>query len=103
MPRRINDPDRNRGGSGHWRGDTRENLDRRAARGKVPEDWWEMTFGPNNPERLGYPTQKPLALLERIIAASSNPGDVVLDPFAGLRYDGRRGPAPGAAVYRDRH
>ncbi len=34
-------------------------------------------------ERLGYPTQKPLALLERIIMASSNPGDVVLDPFCG--------------------
>src|SRR5438093_10036814 len=34
-------------------------------------------------ERLGYPTQKPLALLERIIAASSNAGDVVLDPFCG--------------------
>ena len=34
-------------------------------------------------ERLGYPTQKPLALLERIIRASSNPGDVVLDPFCG--------------------
>lgn len=34
-------------------------------------------------ERLGYPTQKPVALLERIIAASSNPGDVVLDPFCG--------------------
>jgi site-specific DNA-methyltransferase (adenine-specific) len=34
-------------------------------------------------ERLGYPTQKPLTLLERIIAASSNPGDVVLDPFCG--------------------
>jgi len=34
-------------------------------------------------ERLGYPTQKPLALLERIISASSNPGDVVLDPFSG--------------------
>lgn len=34
-------------------------------------------------ERLGYPTQKPLALLERIIQTSSNPGDVVLDPFAG--------------------
>ncbi|MEO6967651.1 MAG: DNA methyltransferase [Rhodanobacteraceae bacterium] len=34
-------------------------------------------------ERLGYPTQKPLALLERIICASSNPGDVVLDPFCG--------------------
>ena len=35
------------------------------------------------PERLGYPTQKPLSLLERIISASSNPGDVVLDPFCG--------------------
>lgn len=34
-------------------------------------------------ERLGYPTQKPIALLERIVAASSNPGDVVLDPFCG--------------------
>lgn len=34
-------------------------------------------------ERMGYPTQKPLALLERIIAASSNPGDIVLDPFCG--------------------
>src|SRR5204863_3196425 len=34
-------------------------------------------------ERLGYPTQKPQALLERIISASSNPGDVVLDPFCG--------------------
>lgn len=34
-------------------------------------------------ERLGYPTQKPLALLERIITASSNPGDVILDPFCG--------------------
>src|SRR6202451_1132257 len=34
-------------------------------------------------ERLGYPTQKPVALLERIIAASSNPDDVVLDPFCG--------------------
>lgn len=38
---------------------------------------------PRAQERLGYPTQKPRALLERIIAASSNPGDVVLDPFCG--------------------
>ncbi len=36
-----------------------------------------------SPERIGYPTQKPLALLERIVSASSNPGDVVLDPFCG--------------------
>lgn len=38
---------------------------------------------PNAKERLGYPTQKPVRLLERIIAASSNPGDLVLDPFGG--------------------
>lgn len=37
----------------------------------------------SNAERLGYPTQKPVALLERILAASSNPGDVILDPFCG--------------------
>lgn len=40
-------------------------------------------LGKRHAERLGYPTQKPLALLERIIAASSNEGDVVLDPFCG--------------------
>jgi site-specific DNA-methyltransferase (adenine-specific) len=40
-------------------------------------------IGNTSAERLGYPTQKPLALLERIIAASSNPGDLVLDPFCG--------------------
>ncbi|MCS7273732.1 MAG: DNA methyltransferase [Fimbriimonadales bacterium] len=52
--------------------------------GKIPEDWW--TIPPVNSqakERLGYPTQKPLALLERIIQASSNEGDLVLDPFCG--------------------
>ena len=42
-----------------------------------------MLRGISGNERLGYPTQKPLALLERIIAASSNPDDVVLDPFCG--------------------
>ena len=40
-------------------------------------------LSPQDAERLGYPTQKPVALLERIISASSNPGDVVLDPFCG--------------------
>jgi site-specific DNA-methyltransferase (adenine-specific) len=40
-------------------------------------------LSPRDAERLGYPTQKPVALLERIISASSNPGDVVLDPFCG--------------------
>ena len=55
----------------------------RKNRGKVPEDWWHMTFGPNTKERVGYPTQKPLKLLNRIIKASSNPDDVVFDPFCG--------------------
>ena len=47
-------------------------------------DWWEVSIlNPNSKERLGYPTQKPLALLDRIIAASSREGDMVLDPFCG--------------------
>ncbi len=40
-------------------------------------------LGPTSKERMGYPTQKPVALLERIVRASSNPGDTVLDPFCG--------------------
>ena len=57
-----------------------------ARKGKVPEDWWlGIGAGSHMPksERVGYPTQKPLALLDLIIKASSNPGDVVLDPFCG--------------------
>lgn len=45
--------------------------------------WDIRPIGAHASERLGYPTQKPIALLERIIEASSNPGDVVFDPFAG--------------------
>ena len=44
---------------------------------------WSDILPASGAEYLGYPTQKPLALLERIISASSNPGDVVLDPFCG--------------------
>jgi site-specific DNA-methyltransferase (adenine-specific) len=53
--------------------------------GKIPEDYWVDIPSLNweERERLGYPTQKPLALLERIVKASSNEGDVVLDPFCG--------------------
>ena len=40
-------------------------------------------LGPTDPDRLGYPTQKPIGLLERVVQASSDPGDVVLDPFCG--------------------
>ncbi len=54
------------------------------ARGKVPEDWWYFpVIARLHTERSGYPTQKPAALLERIIRASSNPGDLVADFFCG--------------------
>ncbi len=53
-------------------------------KGKHPEDWWIMQpIMPSSKERVGYPTQKPLALLTRIIEASSNSGDIVFDPFCG--------------------
>ncbi len=54
------------------------------ARGKVPEDWWYFAVVARlHKERTGYPTQKPEALLERIVLASSNPGDLVADFFCG--------------------
>ncbi len=53
-------------------------------RGKVPEDWWYFPVVARlHNERTGYPTQKPEALLERIVLASSNPGDLVADFFCG--------------------
>jgi hypothetical protein len=54
------------------------------AKGIPAQDIWSdiQALRSWHDERLGYPTQKPVALLERIIRASSNPGDVVLDPFA---------------------
>ena len=52
--------------------------------GTAMPDWWEISIiNPASHERLGYPTQKPLALLEQIIQASSNERDIVLDPFCG--------------------
>jgi len=54
------------------------------SRGRLPEDvWYIPTINAMSKERIGYPTQKPEALLERIIKASSNPGDIVLDPMCG--------------------
>ena len=56
----------------------------KAARGKLPTDtWWHTIVSPTGREKLGYPTQKPVALLRRIVTASSPPGGVVLDFFAG--------------------
>ncbi|MDH5506766.1 MAG: site-specific DNA-methyltransferase [Anaerolineae bacterium] len=56
----------------------------KAARGKSPTDtWWHTIVPTNGQEKTGYPTQKPLGILRRILQASSNPKDMVLDFFAG--------------------
>lgn len=56
----------------------------KAARGKTPTDvWWNTIVSPTGKEKTGYPTQKPLAILERIVAVHSNPQDRLLDFCAG--------------------
>ena len=56
----------------------------KAARGKLPTDvWWHTIVSPTGKEKTGYPTQKPEGVLRRMIAASTRPGDYVLDFFAG--------------------
>jgi site-specific DNA-methyltransferase (adenine-specific) len=56
----------------------------KAARGKLPTDvWWHTIVPTNGREKTGYPTQKPEGLVRRFVHASSRPGDLVLDPFAG--------------------
>ena len=56
----------------------------KAARGKTPTDvWWHTIVSPTGKEKTGYPTQKPLGILERIVRVHSNPRETVLDFFAG--------------------
>ena len=56
----------------------------KAARGKTPTDvWWQTIVSPTGTEKTGYPTQKPVKILERIVRVHSEPGDLVVDPFAG--------------------
>jgi site-specific DNA-methyltransferase (adenine-specific) len=56
----------------------------KVALGKLPTDvWWHTIVSPTGKEKTGYPTQKPIGILRRIIQASSQEGDVVLDFFAG--------------------
>jgi site-specific DNA-methyltransferase (adenine-specific) len=70
----------------------------KAARGKLPSSvWWHTIVSPTGKEKTGYPTQKPLGVLRRIITASSRPGDLVLDFFAGSGTTG----AAAAALGRD--
>ena len=56
----------------------------KVARGKTPTDtWWHTIVSPNGKEKTGYPTQKPLGVIERIVSVHSNEGDRLLDFFAG--------------------
>jgi len=56
----------------------------KVAAGKLPTDvWWHTIVSPTGKEKTGYPTQKPVGVLRRIIQASSKPGDLVIDFFAG--------------------
>jgi len=56
----------------------------KAARGKTPTDvWWHTIVSPTGKEKTGYPTQKPLGVLDRIVKVHTHPGDLVLDFFAG--------------------
>lgn len=77
--------------TGGFLGEIDDSLsDNYGKKGKVPETWWIQEPGNGlaiaarqKKQYVGYPTQKPLALLQRIIKASSNPDDMVLDPFCG--------------------
>ena len=61
-----------------------DGSERDYSKGKIPDDVWRHhSLMPWSSERMGYPTQKPVALLDRIVKASSNPGDLVFDPFCG--------------------
>ncbi len=68
----------------------------KAARGKTPTDvWWHTIVSPTGKEKTGYPTQKPLGIVRRIVRVHSRPGDRVLDPFAGSGTLGEAAAADG--------
>jgi site-specific DNA-methyltransferase (adenine-specific) len=70
----------------------------KAARGKTPTDvWWHTIVSPTGKEKTGYATQKPLGILERIVRVHSNPGELVLDFFAGSGTTGEAAAKHGRA------
>ena len=87
--KQLNAQHREAGGGGIGGNLTPESVGEFQEKGKIPEDYWledrdgMSPVGRRAAERTGYPTQKPLALYERIVKASSNEGDFVLDPFCG--------------------
>ena len=70
-------------------------------KGKQVGNLWEDIPIPGGKERTGYPTQKPLKLLERIIKASSNPGDMVVRPFLWVCHNLYRGREVKSGLDRD--
>ncbi|HUT59492.1 MAG TPA: site-specific DNA-methyltransferase [Phycisphaerae bacterium] len=71
----------------------------KAARGKTPTDvWWHTIVSPNGREKTGYPTQKPVGIIERIVKVHSNPGGSLLDFFAGSGTLGEVGARLGRSV-----
>lgn len=71
----------------------------KAARGKTPTDvWWHTIVPTSGRERTGYPTQKPLGVLRRIVEVHANPGDRVLDFFAGSGTTGEAAVGHGCDV-----
>ncbi len=71
----------------------------KAARGKTPTDtWWHTIVSPNGREKTGYPTQKPLGIVNRIVKIHSRPGDTLLDFFAGSGTLGESGATLGRDV-----
>ncbi len=71
----------------------------KAARGKVPTDtWWHTIVSPTGKEKTGYPTQKPLGIISRIVKVHSRPGDRLLDFFAGSGTLGEAAASLGRSV-----
>lgn len=71
----------------------------KAARGKTPTDvWWHTIVSPSGKEKTGYPTQKPLGIMQRIVKVHSNSGDKLLDFFAGSGTLGEAGLGLGRDV-----
>ena len=81
----LNTQHKEPGGGGIGGNLTKETVGAYRERGKIPESWWTKftPVGRLEKERCNKPTQKPVALYSRLVLASTNPGDVVIDPFCG--------------------
>src|ERR1039458_5846337 len=77
---------------------TEASIAEKSRRGALPTDvWWHTIVSPTGKEKTGYATQKPLGILERIVRVHSNPGELVLDFFAGSGTTGEAAAQNGRA------